>query len=71
MLQREQSAKLSAFIELPVAIKTFVLSVFGWPFYTGFIVLPFSMYAWIDGIWSLVETFAVVCLIRIKIGLIY
>ena len=24
---------------LPVVIKTFVLSIFEWPFYTGFIVL--------------------------------
>ena len=38
MLQREHSAILSNFIKLPVAIKTFVLSVFEWQFYTGFTV---------------------------------
>ena len=36
MLQREHSAILSTFIKLPFVIKTFVLSVFEWPFYTGF-----------------------------------
>ena len=29
---------LLTFIKLPVVIKTFVLSVFEWPFYTGFTV---------------------------------
>ena len=38
MLQREHSAILSTFIKLPVVIKTFVLSIFEWPFYTGFTV---------------------------------
>ena len=38
MLQREHSAILSTFIKLPVGIKTFVLSTFEWPFYTGFTV---------------------------------
>ena len=38
MLQREHSAILSAFIKLPVVIKTFVLSNFEWPLYTGFTV---------------------------------
>ena len=32
MLQREHSAILSTFIELPVAIKTFILSIFEWRF---------------------------------------
>ena len=32
----EHSAILSTFIELPFVIKIFVLSVFEWPFYTGF-----------------------------------
>ena len=41
MLQREHFAILSNFIKLPVAIKTFILSIFEWPFYTGFTV--FSM----------------------------
>ena len=38
MLQREHSAILSTFIKLPVVIKAFVLSIFEWPFYTGFTV---------------------------------
>ena len=39
MLQREHSAILSTFFKLPVVIKTFVLSTFEWPFYTGFTVV--------------------------------
>ena len=35
---REHSAILSTIIKLPVVIKTFVLSIFEWPFYTGFTV---------------------------------
>ena len=38
MLQREHSAILSTFIELPFVIKIFVLSTFEWLFYTGFAV---------------------------------
>ena len=38
MLQGEHSAMLSAFIKLPFVIKTFVLSIFEWTFYTGFTV---------------------------------
>ena len=38
MLQREHSAILSTCIKLPVVIKTFVLSIFEWPFYTDFTV---------------------------------
>ena len=34
--QKEFSAMLSTFIKLPVVIKTFILSNFEWPFYTGF-----------------------------------
>ena len=37
-LKREHSAILSTFIKLPFAIKIFVLSIFEWPFYTGFTV---------------------------------
>ena len=36
MLQGEHSAILSTFIKLPFVFKIFVLSVFEWPFYTGF-----------------------------------
>ena len=38
------SAILSTFIKLPVVIKTFVLSIFEWPFYTGLTVLECTMY---------------------------
>ena len=38
MLQREHSAILSTFIKVPVVSKTFVLSIFEWPFHTGFTV---------------------------------
>ena len=36
MLPLEHSVILLTFTELPVVIKTFVLSFFQWPFYTGF-----------------------------------
>ena len=39
MLQGEHSAILLTFIKLPFVIKTFVLSIFEWLFYTGFTVL--------------------------------
>ena len=38
MLQEVHSAILLTFIKLPFAIKIFVLSIFKWPFYTGFTV---------------------------------
>ena len=38
MLQGEHSTILSTFIKLEFVIKTFVLSIFEWPFYTGFTV---------------------------------
>ena len=38
MLQREHSAILLTFIKLPFVIKTFVLCILEWPFYTGFTV---------------------------------
>ena len=38
MLQGEYSAILLTFIKLPFVIKIFVLSIFEWPFYTGFTV---------------------------------
>ena len=43
MLPLEHSAILSTFIKLPVVIKTFVWSIFEWPFYTGF-----TAYVYID-----------------------
>ena len=38
----EHSVILLAFIKLPFVIKIFVLSIFEWPFYTGFTVLVFN-----------------------------
>ena len=38
MLQGEHSAIFSTFIKLPFVIRIFVLSIFEWPFYTGFTV---------------------------------
>ena len=37
-LPLEHSAMLLTFIKLPVVFKIFVLSLFEWPFYTGFTV---------------------------------
>ena len=42
MLRGEHSAILSNFIKLPFVIKTCVLSIFEWPFYTGFYVYSAS-----------------------------
>ena len=39
LLQGEHFAILLTFIKLPFVIKIFVLSIFEWPFYTGFTVL--------------------------------
>ena len=38
MLQGKHSAILLTFIKLPSVIKIIVLSIFEWPFYTGFTV---------------------------------
>ena len=46
MLQGEHSAILSAFSKLPFVIKIFVLSIFEWPFYTGFTVYPYSYFVY-------------------------
>ena len=62
MLQGEHSAILLIFIKLPFVIKTFVLSIFEWPFYAGFTVDPsckmylnvgdcFGREILLDGIW--------------------
>ena len=42
MLQGEHSAILLTFIKLPFVIKIFVLTIFEWPFYSGFTVHVFS-----------------------------
>ena len=50
-----QIKSISTFIKLPFVIKTVVLSIFEWPFYTGFTVLsyeimisliPYTFYTW-------------------------
>ena len=46
MLQGEHSAILLTFIKLSFVIKIFVLSIFGWPFYTGFTVFRFICLIW-------------------------
>ena len=38
MAEEEHSAILLTFIKLPFVIKIFILSIFEWPFYTGFTV---------------------------------
>ena len=38
MLQVEHSAIILTFIKIPFIIKNIVLSIFEWPFYTGFTV---------------------------------
>ena len=43
MLQGEHSAIHLTFIKLPFVIKTFVVSIFEWPFYTSFTVPHSSM----------------------------
>ena len=43
MRQGEHAAILTTFIKLPLVIKTFVLSIFEWPFYTGFTVQQYCM----------------------------
>ena len=43
MLQGERSAILLTFIKLPFSIKTFVLSIFEWPFKTDFTVVKMEI----------------------------
>ena len=43
MLQGEHSAIHLTFIKLPVVIKIFVLSIFKWPFYTGFTLMHLTI----------------------------
>ena len=45
MLQGEHSAILLTFIKLPFVIGICVLSIFEWPFYTGFSVFLFSAHS--------------------------
>ena len=56
MLQREHSAILLT-IKVPFVIKIFVLSIFEWPFYTGFTEISF---------WKVHEVMNVVCLVENK-----
>ena len=48
MLQGEHSAILSTFIQLPFVIKIFVLSIFEWPFYTGFTVQYYDSWLFVQ-----------------------
>ena len=57
MLQGEHYAILSTFIRLRVAIKTFVLSIFEWPFYTGFTVCDAANSQGIEGLKNDVNSF--------------
>ena len=45
-IAREHSAILSTFIKLPFGINIFILSIFEWPFYTGFLVQWFNILSW-------------------------
>ena len=62
MLQGEHSAILLTFIKLPFVIKTFVLSIFEWPFYTGFTVIinagktPFHFYSEVYTVFYIEDT---------------
>ena len=42
LLQGEHSVILLTFIKLPFVIKIFVLSIFEWPFYSGFAVYHYE-----------------------------
>ena len=55
MLQGEHSAILSNFIKLPFAMKIFVLSIFEWPFKTGFTVMLFFHTLIPSEYWVIVE----------------
>ena len=56
MLQGEHSAILSTFIKQPFVIKSFVLSIFEWPFYTGFTVLTVDIVQKIMSTLSIMKT---------------
>ena len=45
-IAREHSAILSTFIKLPFGINIFILSIFEWPFYTGFLLQWFNILSW-------------------------
>ena len=45
LMQVKSIAILSTFIKLPFVIKIFLLSIFEWPFYTGFTVSGFDFLA--------------------------
>ena len=49
------SAILWTFIKLPINIKIFVLSIFEWPFYTGFTVVASSLTLNVIMGWSIVN----------------
>ena len=54
MLKGEHSAILSTCIKLPFVIKIFIVSIFEWPFYTGFtVVFNFLYYPY----WEILHAF--------------
>ena len=50
MLQWEHSAIPLTFIKLPFVIKIFVLSIFEWPFNTGFTVHDLKDFLYVTGL---------------------
>ena len=48
MLQGEHSAILLTLIKLPLAIKIIILSIFEWPFYTGFTVDHYLLFRYLS-----------------------
>ena len=47
----EHSAILSSFIKVPIVIKIFILSIFEWPFYTGFTVCQVYVHGLVSHRW--------------------
>ena len=56
MLKWAHSAILSTFIKLPIVTKIFVLSIFEWPFYTGF-TLVWILFSCPLGSWVTLRNF--------------
>ena len=58
MLHREHSAILSTFIKrLPFVIKTFILSIFEWPFYTGLTVVLTLLQSYIGNVLDMLPVY--------------
>ena len=72
MLQGEHSVILLTFIKLLIFIKIFVLSIFEWPFYTGFTVNYFKnlacfLFIWYDYLFTVYADL----IIQIELVLVY